>query len=359
MLKTTLKEIYEDKLIFIGIIILTALFVVALFYWVYLFYFVSVNDLPVSANKDTITNQIKQYPFYSYLDGTGVDTQEEQMPNTVAVMIDNYPDARPQIGLDKARIVYEVLVEGGVTRFMAIFNQSDSITQVGPIRSARPYFFDWINEYGDPIYMHSGGSPEALKTLKNSSIFDADEFAYSFYYWRDYNYYAPHNLFTSSNNWQKLFTAFGSSRASSSWQGWKFGKISATSTDSVKTASIKYSINNIVRWDYSINNKIYNRFINDSSHANENGEQIFVNNIIIQYVPSIVIDEIGRRKMTTLGSGEARVLRDGKIIRGSWKKLTLNSRTRFFDKQEKEIELSQGKTWVQIVPEGTELILVN
>ena len=353
------ETVRENKFLFIGIAILAVFFIISLFYWIYLFYFISPGlkaDLIDNTNK---INQIKKYPYYSYLNGHGLVDKNLQSPNTVAVMIDNFPGARPQIGINNASIVYEVLAEGGVTRFMAIFDQATLVEMVGPVRSARPYFFDWLAEYGDPIYMHSGGSPQALKILKNSNIFDTDEFAYGGYYWRDYNYTAPHNLFTSSQNWQKLHINFGQKRTSSTWQGWRFGKLTTTSTDNAKTVSIKYSVNNIVRWDYSSVNKNYNRFINNTVHSSEKEGKITTKNIVVQFVPTVTIDEIGRRKLTTTGSGEVRVLRDGKIVRGTWKKTTPSSRTRFYDRVGQEIELSAGKTWVEIVPSGTELVLGN
>jgi hypothetical protein len=150
--------------------------------------------------------------YYSFLDGKPVGSASEQRPRVISIMIDNHPGARPQSGLSQAQVVYEVPVEGEFTRYFAIFNASTTVDKVGPVRSARPYFLDWLQEYGDALYIHSGGSPEALQILRNSTLFDANEFFRGAYFWRGTDHLAPHNLYTSSTAWNKLLAEYGRNR---------------------------------------------------------------------------------------------------------------------------------------------------
>src|SRR3989344_7322518 len=138
--------------------------------------------------------------FYNKLNGVKVD-EANQVSLAAAIMVENQIDARPPSGLAQAKIVYEILTEATITRFLAIYDLSENLQKIGPVRSARPYFIDLALEYG-ALYAHSGGSPAALERLKDDdSISNLDEFfGYnSGYFWRDNQRSAPHNLYTSSS----------------------------------------------------------------------------------------------------------------------------------------------------------------
>ena len=123
----------------------------------------NTNTVTNIANQNT--NTVVQVP--RAIDGVLVNEGEEQ-PNLVAVMIENSSDARPQSGLDKAAVVYEALAEGGITRYMAIAPKTTDAKEFGPVRSARPYFVSYASAY-HPLYVHAGGSPQALSMLATSS----------------------------------------------------------------------------------------------------------------------------------------------------------------------------------------------
>jgi len=293
----------------------------------------------------------KNFVYFSQLDGTGQEEKADVAPPVVGVMVDNHPDAYPQFGLNLARVVYEVPVEGGITRFLAIYpGRNLAVAQVGPVRSARPYFLDWLAEYGDALYLHSGGSAEALDLIKERKIFDANEFWWGSYYWRDDTRSAPHNLFTSSDNWRKIIAEDGANRTAQEWSGWKFDEqppITST-TQSVRQIKIVYAPNYKVWWIWDASKSGFTRTVNGEQ---VNGAaEILAQNIVVQYVNVKSIDEVDRKKITTVGSGEARVLRDGVMVRGSWKKDDLSSRTRFYDDSGAEISLRPGVTWIEIVP---------
>lgn len=291
---------------------------------------------------------LKSTEFFSQLDGLPVASSSLVTPPVVAVMIDNHPDARPQFGVSAATIVYEVPVEGDFTRLMAVFPRDGVVTKVGPVRSARSYYLDWQAEYGMPLYLHCGGSPEALSRIKKENIFAANEFYWGRYYWRDNNFTAPHNLFTNSENWQKLWQDYDK-LGERSWSGWSFGDKISTST-SAGAFVIDYGMGYKVEWRFDSALSKYFRYLNNIKQFDASGEGISLDNVIVQYVKSKIIDDYGRKEIESVGSGSVRVFRDGRVISGSWKKNSVSERTRFYNEAGEEIQLKPGKTWVQIVP---------
>ena len=291
--------------------------------------------------------------FVRRLDGIMVATAEEATSSVMGVMIDNHPDARPQSGLSQARVVYEVPVEGGITRFFALFDVNDTVAKVGPVRSSRPYFLDWLSEYGNSSYWHSGGSQEALDLIKKYKIWDVNEFYFGPYFWRTPDRDAPHNLYTSSEKWQAYVN--GTPHEDKDWQGWLFNPVvpdSFTATE-VTELQIKYETNYLVSWAYDAIVDRYVRYQNGNPVTDEAGSQVYADTVIIQETDVEVIDDEGRKDITTIGKGDARVMVDGKSVRGFWKKDGRTDRTRFYDVGGREIPLHPGKIWIEIVPQNT------
>ncbi len=317
----------------------------AIFIFIILILAISFYLIEFNKKNPTINPVVLQPMYYSSLNGMPVSSTEKMKSSVVGIMIDNHNDARPQSGLLAAKIVYEAPAEGGITRYFAIYDSEQNIDKIGPVRSARPYFIDWIEEY-DGLYMHCGGSPEALERLKKGPVFDLNEMTNGDYYWRDTNKIAPHNLYTNSEKWNKILTKRESSKKFFN-NGWLFGEISTTSTEQVKNISIDYTLDYAVGWTYDGNQKNYHRLINGVA-MNEEGINLLADSIVIQYVKSVVVDDYGRKEITTSGQGDMRLLRDGIMIRGVWKKD--NGRTRFYDNAGQEQKLKPGKIWIQIVP---------
>lgn len=140
------------------------------------------------------------------LTGVDMDLQfEKQRP--LAVMIENEYNARPQSGLDKAGIVYEILTEGGITRFLALF-LGETLDEIGPVRSARPYFLDYTMEY-DGIYIHYGASPQGYVDLKKLKINAINGMYDSATFWRDNSRKEPHNAYISTERALKTSKKLG------------------------------------------------------------------------------------------------------------------------------------------------------
>ena len=129
------------------------------------------------------------------LDGRVVAKEDaELLP--IGIMIENLPTVRPQSGLSQAQVVYEALVEGFSTRFLVVYDPKELPDLIGPIRSSRPYYLEWISEY-DGLYVHAGGSPESLAAIDGLGIKDLNALFKGQYFWRDHSQSAPHNLYSS------------------------------------------------------------------------------------------------------------------------------------------------------------------
>ena len=272
---------------------------------------------------------------------------------TMAVVIENYTPIRDQqIGLEGAAIVYESPTEGGITRFLVLYD-GEPVELIGPVRSARPYFISWASEYRAG-FVHVGGSPAAIANLKsNFRIFNIDEFADSRTVWRDYKYSAPHNAFTSTNkilqrlNEKKYYHPLNVKR-------FPFKDPDEESGD-IRVITIDFSLPAYeVKYEYDPDTHRYVRHNGGDPHHN-----IQPSNVVVQFVDTKVLDDIGRLYIQTNGTGKALVFRDGKVIEGTWEKdASINSPdqsmsesfTKFFDKNGNEIELNRGQTWIEIVP---------
>lgn len=283
-------------------------------------------------------------------DGMLVDPAESN-PFPVAVIIENLTVARPQSGLAKAQIVYEALAEGGITRFLAIF-AGDTPANIGPVRSARPYFIDWTLEYG-ALFAHAGGSPKAIADIKSEDVFDLNQFYNSQYFFRDNsrNVASEHTLYTTG---EKLVFALRDLKAETSgdFESWKF-KDDAPQAElpvDAKTISINFSsFSYSVEYTYDREQNDYVRFMAGQAHADADGTAVRPKNVVILKVKTRLADE-QRLEMDTVGEGEAIIFRDGKAVTGTWKKEKRDARTYFYDTAGEEIEFNGGQTWVEVVP---------
>ncbi|HLD28519.1 MAG TPA: DUF3048 domain-containing protein [Patescibacteria group bacterium] len=307
-------------------------------------------------NSDETTNQVV-VNIVRRLDGVLMDEENSNLL-PIAVMIENHIEARPPSGLADALVVYEALSEGRITRFLAIYDLSQKIEKIGPIRSARPYYIELASEYG-AIYVHSGGSPTALELLENDDVgvYDLNEY-YGYnsgYFWRDQQRYSPHNLYTSS---QLLFAAkeYYTIVGGADFVSWQFKDDESTVTNKVNDVEINYSASTAyqVTWKYNSSGNNYERYQSGSRHITDTGQIIEAKNIIIQFTETKILDAVGRRSVDLASGGEAVIFSDGKTTIGSWQKDV--DRTRFFGESGDEIVFNRGITWIEIVDDSVEVI---
>jgi len=162
---------------------------------------VTAKPTTTKATKNKTVKEVKVTGIAAPLTGLPVDKSLAGR-TALGVIIENHPDARPQSGYNEADLVYETLAEGGITRTLAIYQSKDS-KEIGPVRSARTYFVDWLSEVGG-IFAHVGGNADALDMITQLNFPDLNQFAYGNYYRRSTDRYAPHNVYTSS---EKLYSA--------------------------------------------------------------------------------------------------------------------------------------------------------
>ncbi len=275
----------------------------------------------------------------------------------VAVQIENLITIRPQAGLSSANLVYEALAEGGITRFLAIFASGDRIEKIGPVRSARPYFLDWTAEY-EAIYAHCGGSPQALSDIGTYNIMSINQIGGDHgYYWRDDNRPRPHNLYTSSELLARALRDKGADEEGD-YDSWLFKDEAKESTRPTEEKTIKIDFSTYsyeVEYVYDRNDNVYLRSQAGEAHLDELTEkQISPKNVVVQYIETRLADEL-RLSMETVGEGEALVFMDGQVTEAKWEKQSRESRTRFYDLNDKEIRFNAGSTWIEVVPTDREV----
>lgn len=277
----------------------------------------------------------------------GLATEYEQRNNRpVAVLIDNYPGA-PRPSISSASVVYQMPVEGGMTRFLAIFDPNDLPEDSGPIRSARPYFAELAEEY-KAVFVHAGGSPEVLLKLRQGfyQVIDLNEISWQGkYFWRSQGS-APHNLYIRKEQIDNFLDEQKIDKKIE-LDGWRFGYETMTSQGEAINVKINFSKISTSDWRYNSEEEAYQLFKNGQIYRDKDGKEILVKNLIVQLTKIIVLDSVGRRRIELSGSGEAFVFQKGTTIPIRWSKEI--NRTRFYNIAGEEIIMLPGKTWVSIV----------
>lgn len=317
-------------------------------------------NTPLTALEEITSKPAVLSPDEILIDGTVL--KKDEIPEyPYAVMIDNHPDARPQFGLGNARIVYETLVEGSFTRYMALFQNSE-VEKIGPVRSAREYFLDYVEEW-NADYVHSGGAPSALAQLEDRGIKNVEEISYlgTKYFWRDTRKVGPHNLYTSTDYMSDARAYLEYPNEEENIVRWTYDASNRppvkTATNTADTLSINWSHDYEVQYEYSERFRVYERFINSKPDVDaQDAKQITAHNILVLRVPpEEVVDAVGRIELNVTGTGEMTLFRDGVAFKGTWIKETAKSATKLLDMNNNPLVLAPGTTWVEVVPETREV----
>lgn len=276
----------------------------------------------------------------------------------LAVMVDNLAAARPQSGLDKADMVYEVLAEGGITRFFALFQGDADV--VGPVRSVRHYFLDLVLEH-QAILVHCGQSPQAEADIPALKISNINELAggQGQYFWRSKDRQAPHNLYTSTDQLRQGVARSGYAATLSSTSLSPFFRRGAmpASAPAATDITIRYPdsyLHYLVGYRYA--NGVYLRSSEGQPHtAAPGGQQLTADSVLVQYVPAKPIpnDPQLRIDVFFVGQGKAKLFTGGKALDATWKKESRSARTEFYDAEGKRLTVPPGRTWVMVVPPET------
>lgn len=289
--------------------------------------------------------------FYSPLTGDKVADEAATKQAITAIMIENSPDARPQSGLKQSGVVYEAIAEGGITRFLTL-HQQDKPQLIGPVRSLRMYYVDWLAAY-DASVAHVGGSAAALTEVRSGGYRDIDQFFNSASYWRAADRYAPHNVYTSFERLDALNQAKG--YTSSSFTGFSRtdGKPADTPTATQITINISGPTYN-TSYTYDKTTNTYQRFLAGAPHLDREDGQITPSVVIAMKVNMTRVMEDGyRESIETIGSGSAVIFQNGTATEATWHKPDRKTGITFTDASGKDIPLVRGQTWISAVPNST------
>ena len=280
---------------------------------------------------------------------------ENSNERPIAVMIDNAIGDAKHAGLQESYLNYEIIVEGGITRIMAIYKDKD-VNLIGPIRSSRHYFLDYALE-SDAIYVHYGWSPYAEDDITRLKIDNINGLTDPAPFRRDTNSIAPHNVFTRMSYLKSFLQTSTYSQDSLDWLLFDYSadEVDLSNTNYVpkvaQKVNIPYSANEQRVYSYDSSNGYYLRSSNGKAqYDRKTGEQLHYKNIIIQRVPNKTLDDEGRQELETTGKGTGYFITNGYFLPISWSKSTRESKTNYTYEDGTEITLNDGNTFIQIVP---------
>ncbi|MBK5210810.1 MAG: DUF3048 domain-containing protein [Coriobacteriia bacterium] len=275
----------------------------------------------------------------------------------ISVKIENSNPARPQKGLNSADIVYETMVEGGITRFNCIF-QSKLPKELGPVRSARLSDIWIVPQYGAMFYF-SGANSQVAARVKNRGINDMSQSKAPSLYHRISFKSAPHNLYMSTKSAYKLAEAKGFSTTFDK-KGLDFGTPSTEATKTATTITIPFSYYAKITWKYDTSTNTYLRFNSGAAHKDgATGEQVNATNVVVlwaKYTTQTKLDHAGSVTYDTAlgGSGKAAVFKDGTRTDVTWE-ADKNTPPHFTDKDGNTVKLNPGKTWFEVPNTGIKI----
>jgi hypothetical protein len=321
-------------------------------------------------------------PIYSNLTGLPVADKSVNERAVTGIMIENSLDARPQSGLDSAGVVFEAIAEGGITRFLTLF-QDTAPDYLGPVRSVRPYYIEWGLGF-DAAIAHVGGSPEALQDMKSWSVKDLDQFANGSYYHRITSRAAPHNVYTSIAQLNQIEANKGYGAASYTGFTRKDEKPykapapapAATTKSSTNKATkstpppdtrtpatgidigMSGPLYN-VHYDYDSSANSYKRSEGGAAHMSlhQDGSQVQIApKVVIALVTTYGIQSDGKHSdYAVTGSGTAYIFQDGTVTVGKWSKAADREPLKFTDDAGNPFALDRGQTWISAVAGTTQV----
>ena len=285
----------------------------------------------------------------------------------VAVVINNLNKALPQSGISQADVIYEVLAEGGITRMIAVFKDFNA-EKIGPVRSTRHYFLDFALD-NDAVFAHHGGSPQGYSSIANLRINNLDGMALEgkIFYRDPVRRSQPgmleHSSYTSAEGLlseieAKSFRAQMDENFEIPFDF--YGDDEIIAGDPITKITVPYSPQSQTGvFEYDEENNVYLRSQNGNIHIDElTGEQLSVNNVLVQYVNMYVIsgDDAGRREVTLVSQGEGVLFTQGISLPVKWSKESHQSPTVWTNVNDEKLVLTKGKTWICVLSDKTEII---
>lgn len=295
---------------------------------------------------------------------TEIEEKEVQIFNgndrPIAVMIDNHNQAWPQAGLNQAYLVYEIIVEGGETRLMALF-KGVNVDKIGPVRSSRHYFLDYVME-NDAIYAHYGWSPQAQSDITKYSINNINGITESEKtFWRVKDKSAPHNAVTSTEALLKVAKAKGYKTTSTkeSVLNYVTDEVELKDGQGATTITIPHSSLQKVKYEYDEQNQVYKRYARNKAQTDwDTGNSVTTKNIIITFCDNYTLDDSenkGRQGLKNIGTFDGYYITNGYAIPIKCEKESRTAQTQYKDLKGNAIEVSDGNTFINICPQDAKI----
>ena len=267
---------------------------------------------------------------------------------SIAAKIDNHPDARPQIGLERTDLVFEELVEGGLTRYVALW-QSDIPDLLGPVRSIRPMDPDILSPFAG-IVCYSGGQQRFVDLMRRTPVYNAihgqPDTASTFYRTKEKR--APHNVVVKA---KEVLAQHASLPAPAQQFAYAADVASATAAkDGSPTSVVSYSFAGITNgsWTYDAATKLFLRAQNGHADLDSAGHQLTAANVVVLRVG--IDNSLGVPKTLLVGSGEAWVSTGGGTVHATWSKASATAPIAIVDDNGVAVRLSAGNTWIEMIP---------
>jgi hypothetical protein len=277
----------------------------------------------------------------------------------LAVKIDNLDapgeSALPQTAIPKADVVFEEVVEGNITRLVAVFH-SQQPGIVGPVRSARTTDVELLPQLGHPLLAWSGGNAGVVNAVRSSPfIIDAGADAMPGSYFRDGSRRAPHNLMVRGDElWAKAPP--GTLGPPPMFQYRKKGEKNPSSARKAQGVDLSWgggAASSNVSWRWNPTARVYQREQRGRPHRDAGGLQLSAKNIVVmvtEYVPSYA--DSRSPEANTVGSGELFVFTNGRVIHGRWDRPDIGKPATLVDDDGKPVLLSPGQTWIELPKSG-------
>ena len=343
------KKSFKNKIYFILLLFLSITFFILLITYIIL----------SSGNNTTTKNNTLEVKNDDNQTTTIYDEKSKERP--IAYIIDNAVNDVNYAGLQDSYLNYEIIVEGGMTRIMALYKDKN-ISLIGPIRSLRHYFLDYSLE-NDAIIVHFGNSPQSEEDILKLNVDSINGIKENEPFRRDTKSKSPHNVYTNTTYIDNYVKKSNLINTSSNWKLFNISKeeINVNNEDKSNYANninIIYSSDEYRTYTYDEGNRYYLRSQNGSPQIDRiTKNQLHYKNIIVQKVENNAIDDYDRQSLNNIGRGEGYYITNGYYKKINWKKDDRVSKTIYTYQNGKQIDINDGNTFINIVPINSDIII--
>ncbi len=302
---------------------------------------------PAPTTTTTTTTPLPVAP----LTGLPVSSPSVLTRSAVVIKIDNVLGALPQTGVNEADVVYEEMVEGGLTRLAAVF-QSQLPDPVGPIRSGRSTDVGIVGDLNRPVLVYSGANADFLQVLAAAPVTNVNADNHPTLFFRQGPNQAPHNYFADATALEAA-TPAGSGAPPALFTYRSAGQAVDSTATPLTSATITFPAA-VAKWTWDPTTSLWERDQNGSPDLVTAGTQLSAANVIVETIPyhTALVEVNGTiiPEGDLIGSGKAWVLTDGKVVAGTWTRSSLTAVTSYTDAAGQPIAMTPGQTWVELLP---------